>query len=416
MARARPAKACRGPIGPEFRFLVFPAFEPRHRIVFGACLVQFVVVGLLFSYGLLFQTFAEEFGWPRAVLSGSMSLTVLSMGLLAAFAGRLSDLYGPRVVMGVSGALFGLGVAAISQVSAPWHLFIIFGGFIGLGMATHDVVTLSTVARWFVRRRGAMTGVVKVSTAIGQICLPTLVAVLIAAFGWRDAIMAVGLAAAVILVLAAMTLDRPPEPVAASGGGAPPADVSVAYRDALRMRVFWTLCAAQFLFFPILVAVPLHIVAHGVDLGLSNAEAAGLVSTIGAASIAGRLVVGGLLDRIGGRRAYMLGLAPLGLSQLVLLTIDAPWPLYGAMAMYGFGHGGLFTVVSPTIAEYFGLRAHGALFGGVLLFGAIGGAAGPFMAGLVFDRTGGYDAAFLAMAVMAAVALALVATLPRRSA
>jgi len=391
-------------------------FDPRYRIVLGACLTQVVVVGLLFSYGLFFAIFEQEFGWSRAILSGSMSLTLLSMGLLATFGGRLTDLYGPRIVLSVSGVLFGCGVALISQIEAPWHLFLIFGCLIGVGMATHDVATLSTVARWFVRRRGAMTGVVKVATAVGQIFLPGVVAYLIAALGWREAIMVVGFVAAAVLLLGALLIDRPAPPAAPAPGAAADdsAPVSIPYAEAARTRVFWMLCAAQFLFFPILGAVPLHIVAHGADLGLTVPQAAALVSTIGAASIAGRLVVGGLLDRIGGRRSYLLALTPLILALAALMAIESPWPLYGAMVLYGFGHGGLFTVVTPTIAEYFGLNALGALFGTILFFGAIGGAFGPLMVGFIFDETGSYGLAFLILTVMAALAFALIALLPRQ--
>ena len=83
------------------------------------------------------------------VLSTCSALAFLVMGILAVVVGRLSDLYGPKWVLGISGALFGLGFSLISLVREPWHLFLIFGVFIGLGMSTHDVVTLSTIARWF---------------------------------------------------------------------------------------------------------------------------------------------------------------------------------------------------------------------------------------------------------------------------
>ena len=381
-------------------------------------MTQFTVIGLLFAYGLFFEIFENEFGWPRAVLSGAMSLVVLSMGFLAAFSGRLSDLFGPRIVLSVSGIVFGLGVASLSQISEPWHLFLIFTIFIGVGMATHDVVTLSTVARWFVRRRGMMTGVVKVATAIGQISLPAALAALIAGFGWRDAIMVTGFAAAVLLFGAAQLVRRPKEGEAtgasAEAATPAPAPAPVNYKAAVRTRVFWMLCAAQFLFFPILSAIPLHVVAHGSDLGLSVAQAAGLVSTIGAASIAGRLIVGNVIDRIGGRRAYILGLTPLVLSLVALLAIDVPWMLYGVMALYGIGHGGMFTVVSPTIAEYFGVRSLGALFGTILFFGSLGGAAGPIMTGFIFDWSGSYAVAFTILAIMGGLALLLILLLPRK--
>ena len=400
-----------------------PSFDPRYRIVFGACVTQFTVIGLLFAYGLFFVIFEKEFGWPRAVLSGAMSLVVLSMGLLAAFSGRLSDLSGPRIVLSVSGIAFGFGVVLISQISEPWHLYIIFAIFIGVGMATHDVVTLSTVARWFVKRRGTMTGVVKVATAIGQICMPAILATLIALLGWRDAIMVTGIVAGLMLFGAAQLVRRPPEaePASDSETDAAAEDATatpppINYKAAIRTREFMMLCAAQFLFFPILGSIPLHMVAHGSDLGMSVAEAAVLVSTIGAASIAGRLVVGNMIDRIGGRRAYMLGLTPLVLSLLALLAIDTPWMLYGVMVLYGVGHGGMFTVVSPTIAEYYGVQSLGALFGTVLFFGSLGGAAGPFMTGVIYDWTGSYAVAFTILAAMGALALLLISLLPKKSA
>ena len=135
--------------------------DSRYVVVFGACLTQFTIIGLLFSYGLFFKVFEAEFGWSRTMLSSCSALAFLMMGILAMGAGRLSDRFGPRLVLTLTGVIFGLGFALISQVSQPWHLFVIFGVFIGLGLSTHDVVTLSTIGRWFENRRGMMTGVVK---------------------------------------------------------------------------------------------------------------------------------------------------------------------------------------------------------------------------------------------------------------
>ena len=162
--------------------------QPRYLVVIGACVTQFTVIGSLFSFGLLFKTFEVEFGWSRTVLSSCSAVAFLVMGVLAIAAGRLSDKYGPKRVLAVSGLLFGLGYALISQVTQPWHLFVIFAVSIGLGMSTHDVVTLSTIARWFEGRRGVMTGVVKVGTAVGQVVLPPVMALLIVLLGWQMAV------------------------------------------------------------------------------------------------------------------------------------------------------------------------------------------------------------------------------------
>lgn len=384
--------------------------DKRYLIVAGACLTQFTVIGLLFSYGLFFKAFEAEFGWSRTLLSSCTSFAFMVMGVLAFFAGRLSDRYGPRLVLAVAGILCGLGYALLSQVTQPWQLFAIFGLFIGVSLGTHDVATLSTIARQFRQRRGIMTGVAKVGTAAGQMTVPPAAAFLIAIYDWRSALIVLGIAAVALLLVAASLMPGPP---AAAGPGGAAEAAGVRFQEARRGRTLWMICAIQFSFFAAVTTIPLHIVVHGMDLGMAPALAAALVSVIGATSVAGRLTVGALVDRIGGRRALMVCFAPLIASLLAFLVVSAHWVLFVAVAVYGFAHGGFFTVVSPTVAEYFGLRAHGAIFGLVLFSGTIGGAAGPILAGRAFDLTDSYAPAFIALAVLAALGLALALRLPR---
>ena len=178
--------------------------------------------------------------------------------------------------------------------------------------------------------------------------------------------------------------------------------------------MLWTLCAVQFCVFSALMTVPLHLPIHGMDLGMSTAGAATLLSVVGGASVLGRLVIGRLIDMIDGRRAFALCMTVLicGLGGLTALT--ETWALYVSVAVYGMSHGALFVVVSPTVAEYFGMRAHGAIFGTVLFFGTLGGAAGPIVAGIAFDALGTYVPAFAALVALAVLALGLVLSLPRR--
>lgn len=383
-------------------------FDERYLIVFGACLTQFTTIGLLFSYGLFFKTFETEFGWSRTLLSSCTSFAFLMMGILAIFGGRLSDRYGPRIVLGITGALGGLGYVLMSQVTQPWQLVAIFGLLIGVGMSSHDVVTLSTIARWFQNRRGTMTGVVKVGTAAGQFTIPLVAAFLMIKYGWQSALVILGSVAIVLLLIAASVMKHPAVKNQANAA----AELSgFNFSEARRMRVFWTLCAIQFLFFPPLTTIPLHIVVHGMDLGMTPVLAATLLSVMAASSIAGRLLIGIFVDRIGGRNALILCFIPLIISLLALLFTTETSVLFIVMVVYGFGHGGFFTVVSPTVAEYFGLRAHGSLFGTIIFFGTIGGAVGPIFAGYVFDSTGSYTIAFAALMTMAILGLALTLTL-----
>ncbi len=362
----------------------------------------------------------NEFGWSRATISGASSLAFVTMGVLAVVAGKLNDRIGPRVLISASAVLFGVGYAMLSSVQAPWQLFLFYGLLAAVGFSAHDVVTLSTVTRWFVRRRGAMTGIVKAGTGVGQLLVPVIAAMLIAAYGWRSAAFIIGTASLVILVVVAQFLRRDPRAVdqypdgVETQIGRPPVgsrETGMTLAEAAATRQFWTLCAIQLAVFFSLLTIMIHIVPHATDLGVAPAVAAMILSTIGAVSIAGRLTIGTLFDRLGGGRSLTICFAVLLTSFVLLQLAETTWMLFLFAIIYGFAHGGFFTVMSPTLAEFFGIGSHGVIFGMVLFSGTIGGATGPLLAGILFDKTGSYEVAFLILTGFGLLGLLLTSTL-----
>lgn len=385
--------------------------DPRYAIVAGGALVQFTIIGFLFAFSIFFREIESELGWSRTLISAGASLSTVVMGVLAIYSGRMSDRVGPRVVLTVAGLIFASGIALMSQMNSPWQYLVFYGLFVGVGLATHDVVTLSTVARWFDKRRGIMTALVKTGTAAGQVVVPPIAALLITWVGWRTGMLTISVCAALLLLFAASMVRHPSndERVAAMAGTRD----GISYAEARRTRTFWTLCAMQFLFFPTLMTVPFHLAVHGQDLGMAPENAALLLSILGGVSVVGRLAIGAVADRIGGKNAYALALAGLMLSLGLYAATTEPGPLMVITALYGFSHGALFVVVSPTVARNFGMAAHGAIFGTVVFFGTVGGAIGPTLAGWVFDTWGSYTPAFLTLATAAGLALTLALTLPK---
>jgi len=397
----------------RLNFLSFAGYY----IVAASFLIQGVTIGGMFAYGLLFTEMITAFGWSRATISGAISMATLVMGVTGMLAGRLNDRLGPRGVLSVSAVFYGAGFMLMSTLSTPWQLYLFWGLLVGIGMSTHDVITLSTVARWFPRRRGLMSGIVKVGTGCGQLTIPILVAALIATYDWRIACQIFGAGAFVILMFAAQLMRREPDGASVglnasgtTGTQTPGANVApdLTYQIALRSPALWLLCASQFMVIGCLVTILVHIVPHAIDLGLSRATAAGLLATIGGISLLGRMAVGGTIDRIGGRRVLLACYCLLFASLIWLQFADAAWMLYVFVVAYGIAHGGFFTVMSPTVAELFGMRAHGALFGTVLFFGSLGGAIGPLAAGAAFDTLGSYRIAFGALCLLAAAGFVLV--------
>ena len=388
-------------------------FDTRSRVVVSSFIIQGTIIGCVFAYGIFFKILEDEFGWSRTVLSASSSIAFLVMGLFAILGGRINDRYGPRWVLSASGLITGLGYILLAGIQQPWQLVLIYGLMIGIGLATHDVVTLSTVASWFEKRRGVMTGIVKTGTATGQILVPPLVATLIVLVDWRSALWVVGLVSGLVLIASAQGMRRPARRTGSDGQSSTAESTGLSVNEAKSTRAFWTFCAIQFCFLPSLITIPLHVVVHASDMGMHKAHVAALLSTIGGCSILGRLLLGFMLDRLGGRLAMLLSLVPLCLSLCSLFFIEEPLYLFLFALVYGFGHGGLFTVVSPTVAEYFGMRSHGSLFGIIVFFGTLGGAAGPILAGWIFDTRGSYDMAFATLALLALVAILLAASLGR---
>ncbi len=391
-----------------------------YNIVAAGFAIQGISIGAMFAYGVFFKEFQAEFGWSRATISGASSLAFLVMGTIGILAGRLNDRIGPRILIAVAGTALGVGYLLLSYVQAAWQLYLLYGLLVGVGYCTHDVITLSTVARWFVRRRGMMSGIVKVGTGCGQLFVPLIATALIAAYGWRSSCFIMGVTALAALVAVAQVMRRDPQSVGLlpdDGRGMPAGaafatdDCSLSLREASRRREFWTLCVAEFAVFFCLLTMVVHIVPHARDLGLPPATAAGVLSTIGGVSMLGRITIGTMNDRIGGKRSLTICFIILVGGLVWLQLSHASWMLFLFAVIYGFAHGGLFTVMSPTVAELFGTGSHGLLFGIVLFSGTLGGAIGPLMAGRIFDLTGSYRLVFLILAAMALVGIILIATL-----
>jgi MFS family permease len=122
-------------------------------VIATACFsIQAVGIGTYISFGVLFNPLISEFGWSRASIAGASSMAFLLMGLLGIVGGRLNDRIGPRKLMTVTGIFFGLGYLLMSRLETVWQLYLFFGLIFGIGLSSVDVISLTTIARWFVRK------------------------------------------------------------------------------------------------------------------------------------------------------------------------------------------------------------------------------------------------------------------------
>jgi MFS family permease len=239
----------------------------------------------------------------------------------------------------------------------------------------------------------------------------------VAAVGWRTAYVVFGAAIFVVLNLVARVMRRDPESVGLHpDGAAAPAAAAGAETPAwslgraMRSRAFWMLGAA-FSATWVPVFIPLvHIVPFARDLGYSALTGAWVVSTLGIGAVAGRLVMGGLSDRIGRKTAVGIAMALQAVGFLgFLLAGRGPALLFGAALVFGYSYGATSTLFPAIVGDYFGRRQAGALVGVLFALAGSMGGWGPLIAGALYDATGGYDLTWLLASALNVLALALLA-------
>jgi len=238
---------------------------------------------------------------------------------------------------------------------------------------------------------------------------------LIASHGWRTSYLILGIVALVLIVLATQFLKRDPGQLGLLpyGGNQAVAESlnfeaeGTSLLQAIRTGQFWMLGVMYFCFGFGLTAVMTHIVPHATDLGVSAIIAANILAIIGGTSIAGRLGIGSASDRIGNKSSLITSFILLTVAFLWLLATKELWMFYLFAILFGFAYGGLVVLMSPTVAELFGLRAHGVILGAITCIHFLGGASGTLAAGWIFDITDSYYFAFLVFAGLSVIGLIL---------
>jgi sugar phosphate permease len=364
----------------------------------------------------------DEFGWSLGTISAAVSVNLLLYGLTAPFAAALMEKFGIRRVVMTALLLVAAGSGLTVFMTASWQLVLCWGVLVGLGTGSMALAFVATVTnRWFVHRRGLVTGVLTAGGAAGQLIFLPVLARLTEGNGWRTAALTVSFAALAVVPLVFWRLRDQPADLGVTAYGAGPDDVTPALPpagsaaraavralgQAARTRAFWLLAGG----FAICGAttnglVGTHFIPAAHDHGVAQTTAASLLALVGLFDIAGTIASGWLTDRMDSRLLLGTYYALRGLSLLVLPSLFAA-TVHPSMVIFILFYGlDWVATVPPTVAlcrEYFG--ASGAVvFGWVFASHQVGAAIAASAAGLLRDRLGAYDWAFYGAGSLAILA------------
>ena len=293
-----------------------------------------------------------------------------------------------------------------------WHLYAVFA-VIGLAVTGASYIVYSRViATWFDARRGVALAIMIACSGAGGMVYPPAAQALIDWAGWRTAYSILGAMIPVMGVPIVLWFVRERS---VSNRDERKRDARAIVHEALRSRILWTLIVVVFGTTMAINATVVHLSALLTDRGVPAGRAALVVSVMGAASLAGRLLTGWLLDRFAATRVSFVLLATAASGAFVLANADTVTAGIVGAALIGFGTGGEVDVFPYLLSRYFGVTALSSLMGLTWMAFGLAGAAGPIVMGRAYDVTGSYEVVLVFAAVCTLGIGALMLTLPLAS-
>ena len=373
----------------------------------------------------------EAFGWSRDQISLAISVNILLYGLTAPFAAALMERFTVRKVVMSALAAVSLGAFATVHMTQPWHLVLLWGVVVGVGTGSMALVFAATVAnRWFMKRRGLVTGALTAAAATGQlIFLPALTSLALD-HGWQSVSITIGIGAAVVIPLIWWGLNESPQAIGQKPYGAPEdwvapealkgnaARIAIdSLKRASKVKDFWLLFGTFFVCgLTTNGLIGTHFIPAAHDHGMHEVLAASLLALIGIFDVVGTLASGYLTDRYDPRKLLLFYYGFRGLSLLLLPSILFA-TLHPSTLVFVIFYGlDWVATVPPTIAlcrTVLGPQYGAVIYGWVFTGHQIGASVAALGAAVLRVKLGDYALSFYLGGIMSLLAAAAVIFIAR---
>ncbi|HEV8030574.1 MAG TPA: MFS transporter [Stellaceae bacterium] len=387
------------------------------------------------TLSIFVEPLTREFGWSRMALSGAASLGGVLAAVAAPLIGPLLDRRGSRLVLCAAVLVNGIVLMLLSLTPSLLVFYLLFCIARMNWAAPFELGLYGALNNWFVRRRGSASAVATLAQSVGLVAMPLIAQLAMLREGWRAGWLAIGATTLLIgFVPSWLFLVRRPEDLGLAPDGAPALPPSVpgttmaaspalaepafSRRQALHTPAFWLLLLYTALVYPVQAGVSLHQAPFLIERGIDPTVAATIVSAFSLLSAAASIACGVLPRSLPIRYPMAAIGAIMALGVVVMLGVNSAARGYIAAGIFGFGIGGILTLLPIAWADYFGRRNFGAIRGIALSAQVLAQASGPLLSGALRDWTGGYERSLECFAGLAAcsVVAALLARQPRLAA
>ena len=347
--------------------------------------------------------------WSRAAISLSVSLRGLESGLLAPFAGKLVDRFGPRKLIAIGGLIVTMSLVMLSQMDSLWMFYLAFV-VMAVGMSCCTLtVPMTAVANWFHKRLGIASAFAIIGFGLSGILVPIIVN-LIDLYEWRTTFLILAAGVVIIVLPLSLVFRHKPEPYGYLPDGEhelptqysiksvekKPVEKSWRVREVLKNSIFWRLTIPYVCQMIAVSAMMTHLMPYLESVGIARSAAGFITMSLSLTSIVGRLSFGWLADRQERKNVSIMAfvLISVGIVLFMFVSNQAFWLLIPFIIIFSIGQGGNNALRSPMVGTYFGRANFGTVLGLMMGICSIGGVLGPPLAGMVWDAKGSYSLAW----------------------
>jgi sugar phosphate permease len=389
-----------------------PPLGDRLYVAITAFFALFSIVGFaLYGLPFFYDFMVKEFGWSRAQVTSGNAYSKLLIGPAFGFvAGWIVDRFGPRRIMLVGILMAGLALIGLGRTTSlgMFYFFYLFNalGYVCGGPLPNQVL----LSRWFNRSRGKAMGFAYLGIGIGGAIVPLLAYWLSQRLGWQAALMTLGaLMIAIAFPMAFFVKEAPTGQKAAARAEQVPV-VGVFKSGPFYLLALGSMCSIGAVG-GTMQNLKLFL---SLDQKLAQSEIAHVLSLVLISSIAGRLIMGWLADRLPKKFVMLLIYSIVAGAIPLLFFASYGAALYMFAIVFGIGLGGDYMIIPLMAAEIFGVSVLGRLMGVILTADGIAEAMSPLVVASVRDRTGTYAGGFAVLIALAAIGALAISLLPRR--